>query len=92
MVEKIDDDTMTVRQAVLESIREMDSIPPGGGGGQGGPASRPDILRMARSLEKGGIPGSAEGQPPTQIGGDQAQAVDAPALQRGLAQIAPGGN
>ncbi len=86
-VEKIDDDSMSVRAAVMETIREMTAVIPEGGpeGGAATPGGRADILRMVRSLDKGGIPGNAEGQPPSQV-------ALAPAVRRGLAEISPGGN
>jgi hypothetical protein len=63
-VDLIDADEMTTREAVMETIRtqlqpvqqEMGA----GGEGGGGPA---DILQMVKSLQAGGIPGQAEGQP-----------------------------
>ena len=90
-VEKLDDDQMTVRQAVMETIREMTSVPPDGAGRAAGPGQvgTADILRMARSLDRGGIPANAEGQPPSQIEGPL---PFAPAVRRGLAAISPGGN
>lgn len=84
-VEKIDTDKVTVRQAVLDTIRETETPPAAGPGGAGGPdTTTPDVMRMVRSLDKGGIPGNAEGQPPSQVG-------LAPAVRRSLAQIGPGG-
>lgn len=87
-VDKLDDDEMTVRAAVLDTIREMTEMGPLDGQGQGQPGSRADIMRMVRSLDRGGIPGSAEGQPPTQI----SPPAFAPAVRRGLQAISPGGN
>lgn len=79
-VARIDDEDVTVRQAVLETIAELSSMPVGDGQGNG-QSSQADILRMTRSLDRGGIPGSAEGQPQSQF---------APAVRRGLAAIGPG--
>ena len=81
-VDKIDLDKMTVREAVFETIRESEITSAEGPGGPGTPGGRADIMRMVRSLQSGGIPGSAEGQPPSQI--------PAP-TRRQLAQTAPGG-
>ena len=83
-IDKIDTDKMSVRAAVMETIRESTSIAPGDGSEPGPNGQRADILRMVRSLDRGGIPGNAEGQPPSQVG-------LAPAVRRGLAQIGPGG-
>jgi len=76
-VDLIDADQMTTREAVLETIRN--SLQPveaevGANGGGGGPA---DILQMVRSLQAGGIPGNAEGQPapPPLPGGALQQAL-----------------
>jgi hypothetical protein len=53
LVTKIDGDTMTVRQAVTETIQEMQTAP--AGGAPGGPgAAGPDPLRQVNSLEAGG--------------------------------------
>jgi len=95
-IDKIDNDKMTVREAVFETIRGTQIDPaqdPGGGGlGAGG---RADIMRMMQSLGSGGIPGNAEGQPGT--GGPQPiatgglrQALGSEA-SRAIAEVAPGG-
>lgn len=87
-VEKIDDDEQTVRAAVLDTIREMTAQPAEEPGGPNGlPAGkRADIMKMVRSLQSGGIPGNAEGQP---------EPPGPPGLPPGagrqLAQVAPGG-
>ncbi len=89
-VRKFDDDDMTVRAAVMETIEEMTEVGPLDGSGQQSPnGQRADILRMARSLDQGGIPGNARGQPAGEI--NQGPAF-APAVRRGLQQISPGGN
>jgi hypothetical protein len=54
LVSKIDGDTMTVRQAVTETIQEMQTAPAGGPQGPGGGAQGPDPLRQINSLEAGG--------------------------------------
>lgn len=84
-VEKIDDDDLTTRAAVMETIREMRAVAAEGQGGGMDTNKRMDIMRMARSLNSGGIPGNAEGQPPSQSPG-----LPGP-VRRQLAQAAPGG-
>ena len=56
---KIDDDKKTIREAIMETVKEAQTVPADGGGmpgGQGGP----DAFTQQRSLEAGGIPGNAE--------------------------------
>lgn len=94
-VDRIDDDDQTTRAAVLDTIREMTNPAPGGPGPNGlGSGQRADIMKMMRSLQSGGIPGQAEGQPPSQVaggpGGVAAPGLPSPA-RRQLAQSAPGG-
>lgn len=88
-IARIDDDKKTVREAVLEAIAEQTQVQPDqGAGGAGGPGSgRADIMRLARSLDQGGIPGGAEGQPPSQLPGS---APGGPAVDRQLAAVGPG--
>lgn len=60
---KIDDDQMTVREAVFATIKEAQTVPEGGSGagGPGGPGGAgPDAFTQQRSMEAGGIPGNAE--------------------------------
>ncbi len=88
-VEKIDDDQITVRQAVLDTIRDIEmATAPGPAPGQPG-GGGPDALLQARSLQAGGIPGNAEGQPP-QVGPSLQRALP-PGVSRQIAQVAPGG-
>ena len=88
-VDMIDDDSKTVRQAVLDSIKQMQQpttdSPPAAGGGQGGPA---DVMRMMASLGAGGVPGRAEGLPPP--GGALRQLLPGQA-RRQIAETEPGG-
>jgi hypothetical protein len=97
-IEKVDTDKMTMREAVYATIRET-SIAPAEQPGVQTPAGRADIMRMVRSLEAGGIPGSAEGMPPSQIGQGPTPGAPPmpgppqlpPQIGRQLAQTAPGG-
>jgi hypothetical protein len=89
-IDLIDTDKKSVREAVIETIRET-MIAPAEAPAPGSPAGRADILKMARSLEFGGIPGQAEGQPPTLMGQGPAPGAP-PEINRALASIAPGGN
>lgn len=88
-VDKIDTDKVTVRGAVLDTIREMSAPPPGeagaGPGGGGGPA---DVMKMMRSMAFGGVPGRAEGLP---LPGKDLQQVLPPSARRAMAESAPGG-
>jgi hypothetical protein len=70
-IDLIDSDNNTMREAVYETIRKA-QVPPAPEAGQGGPMSpggRADIMKMVRSLGAGGIPGQAEGMPPTMMPG-----------------------
>lgn len=87
-VDMIDTDDMTVRQAVLDSIKKMQqpkTEAPTGPGGGGGPA---DVMKMMASLGAGGIPGRAEGLPPP--GGALRQLLPGQA-RRQIAEQEPGG-
>ena len=88
-VERIDDDRETVRSAVMETIKELEQIAPGGPPGAGGP--QPDTIQQMRSLASGGIPGNAEGLPaPPTVGEDLQRAL--PSRERRLvSETAPGG-
>ena len=88
-VDKIDDDKMTTRAAVLETIREMTEAVPEAEG-QMGAGGRADIMKLIRSISQGGIPGQAEGQPQAP-GGPGGQPVLPGPARRQLAQGAPGG-
>jgi hypothetical protein len=89
-VDMIDNDQMTVRQAVLDTIRQIELAGPAGPAPQGqGSAGGSDALLQARSLQAGGIPGNAEGQPP-QVGPSLQRALP-PGVSRQIAQVAPGG-
>lgn len=82
-IDLFDDDSKTVREAMFEWIRKTSITPAEAGpGGPSTPGGRADIMRMVRSLESDGIPGNAEGQPPSML--------PAP-VQRQLAEVAPGG-
>ena len=91
-VEKIDDDSMTVRAAVLDTIREAMAPQPQQGlpGAGGPPGAPPDALLAERSLDNGGIPGNAAGLPP-QVGPGLQNALP-PGVARQVAQVSPGGN
>lgn len=62
----IDGDQTTARQAAMSVIKELFTVPEGGGGGApGGPGGGgPDAMMQMQSLQQGGIPGQAEGLPP----------------------------
>ena len=82
-VRKFDDDDMTTRAAVMATIREMTAVAADGQPQDPtSPQGRQDIMRLVRSLNSGGIPGNAEGQPPSALPGP---------IRRQLAQAAPGG-
>lgn len=87
-VDKIDGDKLTVRAAVLDTIREMTApqqAPGPEAAGGGGPG---DVMKMMRSLSFGGIPGRAEGLP---LPGKELQQVLPPTARRMAAETAPGG-
>ena len=65
MVEKIDSDEMSVREAALAVVRDLGLIPPADGSGvvPGPEPQQPDAGQMAAAMAGGGIPGSAEGLP-----------------------------
>lgn len=90
-IDKIDSDEKTVREAVYETIREMNAVAPAqGAGGPGlGAGGRADILKMVRSMGSGGVPGTAEGQPMPE--GPAGTPVVGGELRRALSQISPGG-
>lgn len=82
--EKIDTDQKSVREAAFEMLKES-SIAAADQQGPADPTSpqgRADILRLVRSMEAGGIPGQAAGQPPSQLPAD---------VSRMAANVAPGG-
>jgi hypothetical protein len=90
-VTKIDGDDTTTRAAILDTIKEMfakpaDGSAPGGGGGDPNAGS---AITQERSLEQGGIPGNAEGQPPS-IGGSVAGLLPS-GVGTAAASLAPGG-
>ena len=62
--EKVDEGEMTARAAAKATIDEMFAVPAGSGAEGGGGRSPDQVLGMQRSLEAGGVPGRAEGQPP----------------------------
>jgi hypothetical protein len=84
---RIDDDSTTVRAAVMDTIAEVYAVPAGGQAGpQGG--SPMDLVRMARSLSAGGVPGSAEGMPAIPSGLER---MLPPNLARIGTEMMPGG-
>lgn len=85
-VDLIDTDKKTVREAVFETIRNTQLAAEQGQGGAASPGGRADIMRLMRSMQSGGIPGNAEGQPESGLPGQ----IPAPA-RRQLANVAPGG-
>ena len=88
-VDMIDDDDMTVRAAVLESIRKMQQPSPDTAGtGQGSGGGPGDIMKMMASLGAGGIPGRAEGMP---LPGNDLRQVLPPTARRQIAATEPGG-
>lgn len=81
-IELIDTDKKTAREAMFEVVRSRPQANPADGQPDpGSPQARADIIRMVRSLGQGGIPGNAEGQPPSQLPGP---------VRRQLAETAPG--
>lgn len=77
-IDHLDDDKETIRSAVTKTIKGMGSIPAEGsrqGQGGGGSNARQDIMRQVMSLQAGGIPGNAEGQPQSAIGGRDLRAL-----------------
>ncbi len=91
LAEKADKQSESMREAVLEVIRETFAAPPAGAGGGAGGESPIDVLKQARSLGAGGIPGNAEGQPSMPGVGPSLRGVLPASAQRALAQTAPGG-
>lgn len=91
-VAKLDDDELTTRAAVMNTISEMTAVPAPDQPGTLGAGGRADIMKMVRSLTSGGIPGNAEGQPPSQVAVAPGlrNALAGPA-RRQIAQQAPGG-
>jgi hypothetical protein len=89
--EKVDDEKMTAREAVLSAIKEIYAIPAGGQGTPGPDPGPGDPLLQQRSLEAGGIPGNAEGLPQggPGIGPELSKALPA-SVGRALASAAPG--
>lgn len=89
--EKIDTDKKTVREAVFEAMKEV-SLPAAqeGAPGVGSAGGRADIMKLVRSMQAGGIPGRAEGQPPTMLPGGPGGGLPGPA-RRMAAETAPGG-
>lgn len=92
-VDKIDTDEMTVRAAVIETIQEAMAPAPGVGtaGGPAPGAPPQDALLQGNSLEQGGIPGNAAGQPPQppRVGPSLQRALP-PQVSRQIAEISPG--
>jgi len=92
-LDKMDDDSKSNREAIIETAREMGLIDTEGQvrGGTPGPEPNPldAALRPGPSLEAGGIPGQAEGLPPARVGGALAGLLP-PGAPRAL-QAAGGG-
>lgn len=86
-IDLIDADDKTMREAVYETIRGVQlTAAEGGPTDPMSPGGRTDIMKMVRSMSAGGIPGSAEGQPASQLPGQ----LPGP-IRRLAAQGAPGG-
>lgn len=87
-VEKVDGDEVTARAAIIDTIKSMFAVPAQGGpAGQGGGPNAGAALQQARSLEAGGIPGNAAGQPSM---GPELASLLPPGLGRAAASVAPG--
>jgi hypothetical protein len=91
-IDRIDSDDATVRGAVLDTIREMESAAAADAQRQAdataaGPGG--NVMEMMRSMAFGGIPGRAEGLP---MPGADLSAVLPPQAQSLVAESAPGGN
>jgi hypothetical protein len=79
LAERIDSDKQTVRQASLDTIREMFAVPEGAAAGQGGIPGQGNpgaAISQMRSLGQGGIPG---------------QAAELPQIPPGLLAMLPSG-
>jgi len=89
---RIDDDKTTVRAAVMETIAEVYAVPTGAGAAGGAGGSPMDIVRMARSMSSGGVPGLAAGQPqqPPSIGAGLGRMLP-PSMTRAATEMMPGG-
>ena len=88
---RIDDDKATVRGAVMETIQEVYAVPAGAGAAGGGGGGSPmDIVRMARSMSSGGVPGLAAGQPTPPSVGAGLQRMLPPELTRVASETRPG--
>lgn len=84
LIEKLDGDEMTVRQAITQLVKEMQTVPEGGAGGQAAGVPGPmeaDPMRMMASLGAGGS-GVEDGLSDT---GRRLRQV----LPRGMAQRTP---
>lgn len=88
--QKIDADNATTRQAVFDTIREMRLVAADGGvqppGGPPGGGRADSAMLMERSLDAGGVPGSAEGLPPPRVGGALAGMLP-PGMGRALESV-----
>ena len=76
----------------MAAIKEIYAIPAGRSGIPGPAPGQGDPMLQAASLEAGGIPGQAEGQPPggaPGIGPELQSALPA-SVGRALASVAPG--
>lgn len=90
VVENVDDDSITAREAVLKAIREMVGIVPESGelGEALGAGGVGEVIEAQRSLASGGIPGNAQGQP--RVGGALRRMLP-PGVSRALSEVSPGG-
>jgi hypothetical protein len=89
---KIDGDKMSPRQAMWATIKEMRLVTAEGRPvpGQGAGVNPGQAMLAEKSLDAGGMPGSAAGLPPPRVGGALAGMLP-PGMGRALADIAPAG-
>lgn len=89
--DRVDGDKTTHRVALMEAINMITQPVPTQGPGAGGPelGGPGDAVLAARSQSAGGIPGSAEGQPPA--ASQELLSLLPPAASRALGELAPGG-
>lgn len=91
IIEKLDMQKGTARQAIIEATQETFAVPAGPGGGPGSPPGGGpiDTIQQARSMASGGMP-SAEGQPGPGIRPELAGVLPS-RVRRALSEQAPGG-
>jgi len=89
IIEKVDMQKGTARQAIIEATQETFAVPASGPGGGPGGESPIDTIKQARSMASGGMP-SAEGQPGPGVSNELAGVLP-PKVRRALSEVGPGG-